>query len=146
MSDKKMGVGFGVMILNEKGEVLLGLRNEDPDKADSLLQGEGTWTMPGGKLDFGEEFEEACVRETKEETGIDLDIGKLKLISLTNEIVPKAHFVTIGFLYKNCDGNPKVMEPDEIVEWKWFSLTRLPKKVFLPSQKVLNNYTKKAVY
>lgn len=146
MGDKKMGVGFGVMILNSSSEVLLGLRNEDPEKAESLMQGEGTWTMPGGKLDFGEGFEEACVRETVEETGIQLDRNKLKLISLTNDIVPKAHFVTIGFLYKNCNDEPKVMEPDEIIEWKWFALDNLPKKVFLPSQKVLNNYSKKTIY
>ena len=146
MAEKKMGVGFGVMILNKSGEVLLGQRNEDPKKADSLLQGEGTWTMPGGKLDFGEEFEEACVRETKEETGITLDTNQLKLISLTNDIVPKAHFVTIGFLYEGCEDEPKVLEPDEIVKWKWFKLSNLPKKVFLPSQKVLENYKKKSIY
>ena len=146
MSEKKMGVGFGVMILNKSGQVLLGQRNEDPDKADSELQGEGTWTMPGGKLEFGEEFEEACVRETKEETGIELDQKKLKLISLTNDMVPKAHFVTIGFLYEQCDGEPKVMEPKEIVKWKWFDIGKLPKNVFFPSKKVLANFKKKMIY
>lgn len=28
--------------------------------ADSELHGEGTWTMPGGKLDFGESFMDAA--------------------------------------------------------------------------------------
>ena len=51
---KKVGVGFGVMMLNKEGRVLLGRRNEDPEKADSELKGEGTWTMPGGKLEFQE--------------------------------------------------------------------------------------------
>ena len=49
INNKKPGVGFGVMILKQ-GRILLGKRHSDPDKADSELHGEGTWTMPGGKL------------------------------------------------------------------------------------------------
>ena len=65
--NKKVGVGFGVMIL-KKGKVLLGKRHEDPEKASSELHGEGTWTMPGGKLHFGERFEDGASVET------DLDV------------------------------------------------------------------------
>ena len=54
---KKPGVGFGVILLKDK-KVLLGKRHEDSKKADSELHGEGAWTLPGGKLEFGEEFEE----------------------------------------------------------------------------------------
>jgi hypothetical protein len=32
------------------------------------------------------------------------------------------------------------MEPDEIVEWKWFALDNLPDKIFFPSEKILKNY------
>ena len=37
-------------------------------------------------------------------------------------------------------GEPKVMEPDEITEWGWFDLNKLPKPLFFPSEKVLKNY------
>lgn len=47
--NKKVGVGFGVMILKD-GEILLGKRHKDPEKADSALHGEGTWTMPEERL------------------------------------------------------------------------------------------------
>ena len=97
MSDKKVGVGFGVMILKDN-KVLLGQRHEDPNKADSELHGEGTWTMPGGKIEFGESFEAAAAREVKEETDLDIDEDKLKFVSLANDQVPDAQFVTIGFL------------------------------------------------
>jgi len=40
------------MVLKD-GELLLSKRHEDPEKASSLLNGAGTWTMPGAKLDFG---------------------------------------------------------------------------------------------
>ncbi|MFA5715520.1 MAG: NUDIX domain-containing protein [Candidatus Paceibacterota bacterium] len=142
---KKVGVGVGVMILKED-KVLLGRRSDDPEKADSELSGEGTWTMPGGKMEFDESFEEAAMRETAEETGIVLDKKKLKLISLNNDKTENAHFITIGFLYENPDGEPKVMEPEEIVEWKWFNLNGLPLKMFFPSAKIIKNYLDNIIY
>ena len=62
MAEGKVGVGFGVMMLKD-GKVLLGRRHIDPNKADSELHGEGTWTMPGGKLHFKESFEQGAARE-----------------------------------------------------------------------------------
>ena len=138
-------VGFGVMILKDN-QVLLGKRHDDSVKADSALHGEGTWTMPGGKLHFGQSFESEAHREVLEETGIDVDKGKLKLISLANDVVEDAHFVTIGFLCRDFSGEPKVMEPDEITEWQWFGLDDLPGKIYFPSEKVLKNYFDKVVY
>jgi 8-oxo-dGTP diphosphatase len=145
MSDIKLkpGVGVGVMILNES-RILLGRRNDDPEKADSDLHGEGTWTMPGGKLEFGEALKEAAQREATEETGIKLN--KLELISVTDDIIPEKHFVTIGFLCEDFFGEPKVMEPEEITEWRWFSLDSLPERVFPPSAKIIKNFLGKTIY
>lgn len=139
MEPKKMGCGFGVMILRD-GKVLLGQRHVDPAKASSLMNGEGTWTMPGGKLDFGESFEEGAVREVVEETGIAITVDDVKVISLTNDIVPTAHFVTVGLLCTNCTQDAKVMEPDEITKWQWFDLNDLPEPLFEPSRKIVKNY------
>ena len=139
MEKKFPKVGVGVMIFKDN-KVLLGHRHSDPQKADSQLQGEGTWTMPGGKLDFKEELEDAAYREVLEETGIKIDKEKIEIISVTNDTVTDAHFVTIGFLCKNFEGEPKVMEPDEITEWRWFDLNNLPSPIFFPSEKILKNF------
>jgi len=143
--NKKVGVGFGVMILKDN-KILLGKRHEDPDKADSELHGEGTWTMPGGKIEFGEALEEAAGREVMEETSLKINQDKLKFISVANDRVPDAHFVTLGFLCEEFVGEPKVMEPDEITEWQWFDLNGLPEKMFFPSVKVLQNYLDNTIY
>ena len=145
LQNKKMGIGVGVMILKDN-KVLLGKRHDDADKADSLLQGQGTWTMPGGKIDFHETFEQAASREAEEETSLKIDENKLKFISITNDMVPNAHFATIGFLCKEFEGDVKVMEPDEITEWKWFDLDDLPERIFFPSAKILKNYLDKVLY
>ena len=143
MSDKKMGIGFGVMILKDD-KVLLGRRHVDPEKADSLMEGAGTWTMPGGKLHFGESFEEGATREVMEETGIKLN--NADVICVTNDIVEAAHFVTIGLLSCDFEGEAKVMEPDEITEWGWFAFDNLPSPLFFPSKKLLRNFDKKQFY
>ena len=142
-TNQKPGVGFGVMIL-KGGKVLLGHRHKNPEKASSLLHGEGTWTMPGGKLHFQEKLKEGAVREVFEETGIK--VKDLKVISVSNDIVQDAHFVTIGFLCENFEGEAKVMEPDEITEWKWFDLNNLPSPLYFPSGKIIKNYLAQKIY
>lgn len=141
--NKKIGAGVGVMILKDN-KILLGKRHSDPKKASSALHGQGTWTMPGGKLHFGETFEQVAKREVLEETG--MKVNKIKVISLSNNIIPEAHFITIGFLCEDFSGQPEVKEPDEITEWKWFELDNLPKPIFFPSQQVLDNYLSNKFY
>jgi mutator protein MutT len=138
-------VGVGIMVLKDK-KVLLGKRHDDAEKASSDLHGEGTWTMPGGKLDFKETVKEGATRELLEETGIKVDTAKLRVISVADEIVPDNHYVTIGFLCEDFEGEVKVMEPEEITEWKWYNLDNLPEKVFPPSAKMIKAYLNNKIY
>jgi len=142
---KRPKVGCGVMVLKD-GKVLLGKRHSDPKKASSDLHGEGTWTMPGGKLDFKETLIDGIYREAMEEAGIKINKNSLKVISVADEIVYDNHYVTVGFLCKDFDGEPKIMEPDEIAEWKWYSLDRLPENIFLPSAKIIRSYLDNKIY
>ena len=134
--------GVGVMLLRNN-EILLGKRNSDPVKAESALHGEGTWTVPGGKMEFRETFEESAHREVLEETGIK--IGNTKIISLSNEVVEDAHFVTIGMLCEDFSGEASIREED-ITEWKWFPLDKLPEPIFPPARKIIDNYMQKRLY
>jgi 8-oxo-dGTP diphosphatase len=146
MSGKyKIGTGIGVMIL-KNNKVLFGKRNENPETADSELHGEGTWTMPGGKIEYKESFEDAAFREVLEETGIKINKDKLKLISISNDVGDDAHFITIGFLATDFSENAKVMEPDEITEWRWFDINKLPSPIFSCSEKILKNYLDNIIY
>ena len=140
---QKPGVGVGIMILKDN-KVLLGQRHLDPLKADSNLHGEGTWTMPGGKLHFQEGLKEAAKREVREETG--LEVKNLELISISNDVVSDNHFVTIGFLCADFEGEPKAMELDEITKWEWFDLSSSPSPIFFPSAKIIKNYLDKKIY
>ena len=69
-------VGIGVMIKNDKNEILLGLRQGS--------HGSGEWAFPGGHLEFGEIIFQTAKREVKEETGLEVD--EFELISVSDEM------------------------------------------------------------
>ncbi len=140
----KFGIGVGVILLNEKREVLLGLRNDDKDIADSDLRLEGTFTLPSGKVKYGETFEEAGIRKVKDET--NLDVNKIKVISLQNDINEYAHYATIGLLGEEYSGDIKIKSTNEIVKWEWFSLNNLPSNLCFPSKKIIDCYINNKFY
>jgi len=142
IENKKPGVGVGVMIL-KNGKVLLGKRHFDKEKASGLKE-VGSWTFPGGKLEYGEDFEEGARRETMEECGIKLN--NLKLICVNNDMNENAHFVTIGLFSDEFNGEVQVNEPDKITEWKWFFLSDLPIPLFSPTKKMIENYKQNRFY
>lgn len=141
--EKKIGVGFGVMLL-KNNRLLLGKRHNDPEKASSELDGAGKWTMPEGKLDFGESFEDGAKREVMEETGVELK--NVKVLCVNNDVIETAHFITIGIIAKEFVGEPTVMEPDEITEWKWFDIDKLPNPLYFPSANIIRNYKEDKFY
>ena len=83
-------VGIGVMIQNDFGEMLLGLRKNS--------HGAGEWCFPGGHLEFGETIFQTAKREVKEET--DLEINRFELICVSDEMryieSDNRHYVVIG--------------------------------------------------
>lgn len=143
---KKMGIGVGVIILNEKNEVLLLLRNEDKALADSDMRLEGTYTLPSGKVNFSETFEEAGKRKLKEEAGFDVNLENLEVISLSNDINEYAHYATIGLIAKKYTGNFKLKETKEFTDYGWFKLDNLPNNLCEPSRAIINNYLNKKIY
>ncbi|HEU4371019.1 MAG TPA: NUDIX hydrolase [Methylomirabilota bacterium] len=56
-------------IPEQDGRILLTRRSINP--------GRGLWTYPGGFVDFGESVTDAAVRETLEETGLEVDLTGL---------------------------------------------------------------------
>lgn len=142
--EKYIRAGCGVMVFNNEGKLLLGLRNSNPELADSELREEGTWTMPGGNIEYGEDFEEAAKREALEEANIKLN--NIEIICIQTDKNEYAHYISVGMKALSYEGIPMVMEPDQIVEWKWFDLNNLPKNIFSPSKKTIDCYLNNKIY
>lgn len=96
--------------------------------------GAGTWSVPGGHLEFGESWEDCAAREVKEETGIE--ITNQRLLATTNDFFPieNKHYVTIWIESDWLSGDEKIMEPDKCTELAWRDFADLPKDLFLPWQ------------
>ena len=139
----KPGIGVGIMVLKDE-KILLGLRNPDKEKASSELQGQGTWTMPGGKVEFMETLEAAAKRELEEETS--LIANKLDLLCISDDMTDTAHYVTVGFIVREYKGEVRTTEPETILEWKWFPLNELPMNLYNPSKKCIEKYKKGIIY
>ena len=139
----KPGVGVGTMILKDN-KILLGLRNPDKEKASSELQGQGTWTMPGGKVEFMEKLVDAAKRELEEET--ILKATKIEFLCISDDMTDTAHYVTAGFIVKEYTGEVKTMEPETIMEWKWFDINNLPTNIYKPSLKCIEKYNSGKIY
>lgn len=130
-SDKVIKVGVGLYILNDRKQVLLGLRKSP--------HGYGTWCPPGGHMEFGESNAEAAVREAKEETGLDISEGHVRLAGVTNDYFKESnkHYITLNMVTCVCAGEPRVTEPDKCAEWRWFDVDKLPENLFLPTANFL---------
>ena len=94
--------------------------------------------LPGGKQSMGETILEGAVRETKEET--NLDINDLQVYSAVDDLQPGKHYVTIQVIARACSGTLCVMEPEKQDEWKWFPVDQLPKNIYTPSKKFIDAY------
>lgn len=121
-------VGVGVIIIKD-GKILLGKRKNAHE--------DGTWSFPGGHLEFNETWEICAIRETFEETGIA--IKNIRFGSATNDIfqTENKHYITI-FMVSNFDsGEVEIKEPEKCERWEWFEWDKLPQPLFVPIQNLL---------
>ncbi|MGA2682937.1 MAG: NUDIX domain-containing protein [Candidatus Bathyarchaeia archaeon] len=68
MSNKPWRLSVRVLIQDDEGRFLMMKRS---NRSKSNI---GRWEPPGGKIDAGESFDEALVREVAEETGLTISI------------------------------------------------------------------------
>lgn len=123
-------VGVGVFVFKD-GKFLMGQRRN--------AHGDGSWSVPGGHLEFGESWHETAQREVLEETG--LKITNLRFGGVTNDYFPdeQKHYVTIWMLSDHLEGEPEIIEPDKYVELCWCDFDTLPQPLFLPWNQLLTS-------
>ena len=79
---------------------------------------QGCWSIPGGKVEFGETLHEAALRELKEETGIHAEIEGL--IDIFESITEHGHYVMADFSARWISGEPQA--GDDALEAAFFDI------------------------
>ncbi|KKR62695.1 hypothetical protein A2643_04055 [Candidatus Nomurabacteria bacterium RIFCSPHIGHO2_01_FULL_39_220] len=86
--------------------------------------GKGFWNGPGGKVEVGESLEACAIRETQEESGLEIK-NLITVGVITFEFKDKSQSVLLHiFLVDDFAG--EVVETDQMEEWKWFDVDKLP--------------------
>jgi 8-oxo-dGTP pyrophosphatase MutT (NUDIX family) len=85
-----------------------------------------SWGIPKGHIDAGESFEECAIRETREETGVEVKLETV-LPEMT-AIWHNDHKRVISFLAQPVgNSDPNCGDPDcEVADVRWFNINELP--------------------
>jgi mutator protein MutT len=116
-------VGVGVIIPDADGRILI------MQRTGSLAP---KFSIPGGKLDLGETFEQAAIREVQEELGIL--VAEPRVIAVTNNLETHAeegvHYISVILLAAGFSGTPRILEPHKCLAIDWHDPRRLPEPHF----------------
>ena len=124
-------IGVGAIVLNNKNEIFVGKRKDNPiDK----------WQMPQGGVDKNEDYLNAMKRELYEETSIknievlkefeewveyELPKNLLGIIWKGKFRGQKQKWFITRFIGNNSEINVNTQHP-EFIEWKWIEMNELP--------------------
>jgi mutator protein MutT len=98
--------------------------------ADALLlvrrghgPGAGEWSVPGGRVEGGETLHEAVVRETAEETGLEVVVDGF--LGWVERLGDDHHFVILDFAVTVLDPEAALQAGDDAAEAAWVPVSEL---------------------
>jgi 8-oxo-dGTP diphosphatase len=98
------------LVRDAEGRVLL-IRRKNPPF-------EGTWALPGGFIDVGEDPREGCEREMREETCLEVSVEELGGFYGRPDRDPRGHTCTVVYRCRVLSGEAK--GADDAAEARWF--------------------------
>jgi len=115
------------LVRHKKGEVLLVKRGVEP--------GRGKWALPSGFIEIDETPEQACLRELKEETGLEGRI--LRLIGIYSQRSKLYKNVLIVGYEVEAHGQP--IPGSDSLKAQFFPADQLPRIPFSSHQQIIRN-------
>jgi len=133
--DRIILVFAGGYIRNEKGELLLQKRGDSHK-----------WGFPGGAVELGETPEMTVVREVKEETGLDVEVGTLLGIytdfNLEYPNGDKAQSICLDYEL-TVIGGELICDEEETLELRYFSPEHMPELFCRQHEEMLRDIKKR---
>jgi 8-oxo-dGTP diphosphatase len=112
MTGGRPEVAVGAVLVRDE-HVLLVRRGHGP--------AQGRWSVPGGRVEAGETLHEALVRETFEETGLEVVVDHF--LGWVERIDEGFHFVILDFAVTALDPTQPPVAGDDAAEARWVPLT-----------------------
>jgi ADP-ribose pyrophosphatase YjhB (NUDIX family) len=132
----RVQAGVGVVVLDGTGRILLERRSDN-----------GSWSLPGGKMEPGETFEETAIREIGEETGLTIRVTALigiysdpregRIVTYPDN-GDMRHIVDVVFLAEIVSGELRLSE--ESLDLQFFEPGCLPDEIVPPAQKPIRDF------
>ncbi len=112
---KDYGLTVRGIIKNDNNEILI-VKRHPKSKTDPEM-----WELPGGKVEEGEFFTDALVREIKEETNLNVNVGDFAE-AIQNDYSHKRTVQIMMYLDVE-DGEVKISE--EHTDWMWADIKKI---------------------
>lgn len=109
MAARPFGFAVKAFVINPHGEFLF-LKRSALSKHFA-----GTWELPGGKVDAGEAFDTALIREVSEETGLTISLDRV--VGATHYELPQIKLAVL-FLEGRINSG-EVQLSDEHDDYRW---------------------------
>ena len=113
--DMPYGLTVRGIIKNDNNEILI-VKRHPKSRTDPEM-----WELPGGKVEKGEFFVDALIREIKEEVNLDVKVGDFAE-AVQNDYMHK-RTVQIMMYLEDVKGDIKISE--EHTDWMWASLDKI---------------------
>ncbi|HEY3863020.1 MAG TPA: NUDIX domain-containing protein [Verrucomicrobiae bacterium] len=109
MTSKPFSLAVKAVIVDAQGRCLL-VRRSRENRAFT-----GAWEWPGGKVDAGETFDAAVIRETREETSLTVEITGLA--GATQFEMPNVHVILLCMEARITGGEVKLSDEHDASAW-----------------------------
>lgn len=125
---EQMQVKVGVGVLVWKGDRVALVKR-------SGSYGSGTWSPPGGHVEFGESVLETARRETMEEIGIEIE--NLEVLGFTEDVAEVNHYITVWVRSDWASGELKTSDMEFTVSG-FFEMDDLPEPLFISFRNLID--------
>ena len=107
---------------------------------------DGNYSVPAGHIDGGERITTAMIRETKEETTVNINSKYLNVVHVMHRNADDWERIDFFFECEKWEGDVQIGEEDKCDDLTWFDINKLPDRIIPYIRDAITSYKKKEIY